>query len=42
MTGTPDGVGWHTNGCLKDGDVVEVAVTGLGSIRNKMVFMENK
>ncbi|KAH6952463.1 hypothetical protein BKA56DRAFT_505099 [Ilyonectria sp. MPI-CAGE-AT-0026] len=42
MTGTPDGVGWHTNGCLKDGDVVEVAVKGLGSIRNKMVFMENK
>lgn len=42
MTGTPDGVGWHTNGCLKNGDVVEVAVKGLGSIRNKMVFMENK
>ncbi|EEU36776.1 uncharacterized protein NECHADRAFT_98244 [Fusarium vanettenii 77-13-4] len=38
MTGTPEGVGWHTNGCLKDGDVVEVSIGGLGFIRNKMVF----
>ncbi|KAH7268844.1 hypothetical protein B0J15DRAFT_390054 [Fusarium solani] len=38
MTGTPEGVGWHTNRCLKDGDVVEVSIGGLGFIRNKMVF----
>ncbi|KAI8675965.1 FAA-hydrolase domain-containing protein [Fusarium keratoplasticum] len=38
MTGTPEGVGWHTNGCLKDGDVVEVSIGRLGFIRNKMVF----
>lgn len=38
MTGTPEGVGWHTNGCLKDGDVVEVSIGGLGFIRNRMVF----
>lgn len=38
MTGTPEGVGWHSNGCLKDGDVVEVSIGGLGCIRNRMVF----
>lgn len=38
MTGTPEGVGWHTDGFLKDGDVVEVSIGGLGFIRNKMVF----
>lgn len=41
MTGTPEGVGWHSNGCLKDGDVVEVRIEGLGSIRNKMVFQKD-
>ncbi|KAM5343944.1 hypothetical protein ACJ41O_012481 [Fusarium nematophilum] len=41
MTGTPEGVGWHTGGCLKDGDVVEVEVKELGYIRNKMVFDKN-
>lgn len=38
MTGTPEGVGWHTNGCLKDGDIVQVEVEKLGYIKNKMVF----
>lgn len=39
MTGTPEGVGWHSNGCLNDGDIVGVTIDGLGSISNKMVFM---
>lgn len=38
MTGTPEGVGWHSEGCLKNGDVVKVAIEGIGSIRNKMRF----
>ncbi|KAF7553480.1 hypothetical protein G7Z17_g3605 [Cylindrodendrum hubeiense] len=41
MTGTPEGVGWHSNGCLEDGDVVEVTIDGLGSISNKMVFQKD-
>jgi 2-keto-4-pentenoate hydratase/2-oxohepta-3-ene-1,7-dioic acid hydratase in catechol pathway len=40
MTGTPEGVGWKTNGCLKDGDMVEVTVEKLGSISNRMVFQK--
>lgn len=40
MTGTPEGVGWHSDGCLKDGDVVEVSIGGLGFIRNRMVFQK--
>jgi len=40
QTGTPSGVGlfMEPKGFLKDGDVVEVTVDGIGSIRNKMVF----
>ncbi|KAL2669798.1 hypothetical protein Neosp_015243 [[Neocosmospora] mangrovei] len=38
MTGTPDGVGWFSDGLLKDGDVVEVEVSEVGSISNKMTF----
>ncbi|KAK1528712.1 uncharacterized protein CCOS01_06546 [Colletotrichum costaricense] len=41
MTGTPEGVGWHTNGCLNDGDVVEVEIEKLGHIKNKMVFQKS-
>jgi len=39
MTGTPSGVGlFHKDGFLKDGDVVEVVVSKIGGIKNKMVF----
>jgi 2-keto-4-pentenoate hydratase/2-oxohepta-3-ene-1,7-dioic acid hydratase in catechol pathway len=40
MTGTPSGVGlfMEPKGFLKDGDVVEIGVEGIGSIANKMVF----
>ncbi|EXJ79165.1 hypothetical protein A1O3_08666 [Capronia epimyces CBS 606.96] len=39
MTGTPSGVGLFTpNGLLKDGSVVEVSISRVGSIQNKMVF----
>ena len=42
QTGTPSGVGLFMepkgSGFLKDGDVVEVAIDGIGAIRNKMVF----
>jgi transcription initiation factor TFIIH subunit 2 len=40
MTGTPSGVGlfMEPKGFLKDGDVVEIEVDGIGSISNKMVF----
>jgi len=40
MTGTPSGVGlfMEPKGFLKDGDVVEVSIEGIGAIRNKMVF----
>ncbi|KAJ9144477.1 Fumarylacetoacetate hydrolase [Pleurostoma richardsiae] len=41
MTGTPEGVGWHSGGCLKDGDVVEVTIRGFGSIKNRMVFSKD-
>lgn len=40
MTGSPEGVGWHSNGCLSDGDEVEVTIIDLGSISNKMVFQK--
>ena len=39
MTGTPSGVGWHSGGLLKDGDVVEVEISEIGSISNKVVFV---
>ncbi|KAK6580074.1 hypothetical protein PZA11_007096 [Diplocarpon coronariae] len=40
MTGTPEGVGWFQKpqAPLKDGDVVEVSIDGLGTLRNTMVF----
>lgn len=40
MTGTPSGVGlfMEPKGFLKDGDVMEVEVEGIGSIVNKVVF----
>jgi 2-keto-4-pentenoate hydratase/2-oxohepta-3-ene-1,7-dioic acid hydratase in catechol pathway len=40
MTGTPSGVGlfMEPKGFLKDGDVVEIEVEGIGSIANKMVY----
>ena len=40
MTGTPSGVGWFTkpSGFIKDGDVVEVNIEKLGTIRNKFHF----
>jgi len=40
MTGTPSGVGlfMEPKGFLKDGDVVEIDVQGIGSIANKVVF----
>lgn len=39
MTGTPNGVGWFSNGFVKNGDVVEVSVSGIRSIQNKMHFL---
>ena len=40
QTGTPSGVGlfMKPSKFLKDGDVVEVAIDGIGTIRNRMVF----
>ncbi|KAL6918562.1 hypothetical protein FSST1_010057 [Fusarium sambucinum] len=40
LTGTPGGValGMKPPAWLKDGDVVEVSISGIGTIRNKMVF----
>lgn len=40
LTGTPSGVamGMAVPKWLKDGDVVEVAISGIGSIKNKMMF----
>jgi len=40
MTGTPSGVGlfMEPKGFLKNGDIVEIEVEGIGSIANKVVF----
>ena len=41
MTGTPSGVGIFMQGgggFVKDGDVVEIEVEGIGAIKNRMVF----
>ncbi|KAJ4176107.1 hypothetical protein NW759_016890 [Fusarium solani] len=38
MTGTPSGVGFFRNSFLKDGDMVEVEVDGLGKISNRIHF----
>lgn len=39
MTGTPHGVGWHSGGLLKNGDLVEIEISEIGSIANKVVFI---
>ncbi|KAF7552113.1 hypothetical protein G7Z17_g4522 [Cylindrodendrum hubeiense] len=39
MTGTPSGVGFFQKRFLKDGDIVEVEIEGLGKVSNKMVFV---
>lgn len=40
MTGTPSGVGlfMEPKGFLKDGDVVEIEVEGIGALANRMTF----
>jgi 2-keto-4-pentenoate hydratase/2-oxohepta-3-ene-1,7-dioic acid hydratase in catechol pathway len=38
MTRTPSRVGFFHKKFLKDGDVVEVEVEGIGKIANKVVF----
>ena len=38
MTGTPAGVGYFRNEFLKDGDVVEVEIEGVGKVKNAMRF----
>jgi 2-keto-4-pentenoate hydratase/2-oxohepta-3-ene-1,7-dioic acid hydratase in catechol pathway len=38
MTGTPSGVGYFRNEFLKDGDVVEVEIEGLMTLKNTMKF----
>ncbi|KAI1502338.1 hypothetical protein F5X99DRAFT_379141 [Biscogniauxia marginata] len=41
MTGTPGGVGWFAKPqvALKDGDEVEITITGLGVLKNKIKFV---
>jgi 2-keto-4-pentenoate hydratase/2-oxohepta-3-ene-1,7-dioic acid hydratase in catechol pathway len=39
-TGTPAGNGWSRGMFLKDGDVVEAQVAGIGLLRNRIVFEE--
>jgi acylpyruvate hydrolase len=41
-TGTPGGVGeaMHPKGYIRDGDVVEVSITGLGTVRNQFVLAQ--
>jgi 2-keto-4-pentenoate hydratase/2-oxohepta-3-ene-1,7-dioic acid hydratase in catechol pathway len=40
MTGTPSGVGWFMkpSGLLKHGDVVEIDIDRIRTIKNRMVF----
>ena len=40
MTGTPAGVGWFQEPqySLKDGDVVEISISGIGTLSNTMKF----
>jgi 2-keto-4-pentenoate hydratase/2-oxohepta-3-ene-1,7-dioic acid hydratase in catechol pathway len=40
MTGTPSGVGYFRKEFLKDGDVVEVEIEGVGAVRNTIAFSE--
>ena len=37
FSGTPDGVGFRNGSFLKDGDIVETTIEGIGTIRNKCV-----
>lgn len=39
MTGTPCGVGWHSGGLLRNGDLVEVEISGIGTIQNRVTFI---
>lgn len=39
MTGTPCGVGWHSGGLLHDGDLVEVSISEIGTIQNRVKFL---
>lgn len=40
MTGSPPGIGYFQEPKynLKDGDVVEISITTIGTLSNKMVF----
>ncbi|KXH32827.1 fumarylacetoacetate hydrolase [Colletotrichum simmondsii] len=38
MTGTPSGVGYFRDAFLKNGDLVEVGISGLGRVANRIVF----
>jgi 2-keto-4-pentenoate hydratase/2-oxohepta-3-ene-1,7-dioic acid hydratase in catechol pathway len=38
MTGTPSGIGFFAKDFLNDGDVVEVEMVHVGSIKNRTVF----
>ena len=38
MTGTPCGVGWHSGGLLHEGDLVEVSISDIGTIQNRVKF----
>ncbi len=38
MTGTPNGVGWFSNGFVKHGDIMNVEIDRIGSIQNRLVF----
>ena len=42
MTGTPAGVGYFRKEFLKNGDVVEVEIEGIGLIRNVISFSEGR
>jgi 2-keto-4-pentenoate hydratase/2-oxohepta-3-ene-1,7-dioic acid hydratase in catechol pathway len=41
LTGTPAGVGLASGSYLKDGDIVEVAIDGIGSLRNTVAVAPN-
>ncbi|KAJ9615222.1 hypothetical protein H2200_001296 [Cladophialophora chaetospira] len=40
MTGTPSGVGWfmHPEGFVRDGDIMEVSIERLGTLKNRIVY----
>jgi len=40
MTGTPSGIGWFQKPqySLKDGDVVNVSIEGIGTLSNTMKY----